>query len=185
MKRVSLVQVLVLLAVVLFSGTAFAQTDPGVRTGAINGQAGATTTNPLPLASVTAESPQGILEFFENGLNRFQEVEVVSGGANNGLGPRFNFNQCSGCHSQPSIGGSSPSANIYPDVGPNPETQVIPQGIANGRNNTLPSFITATGPTREARFPFFFNANGSVNTNSPNGGVEDLFTVTGRSDAGT
>jgi CxxC motif-containing protein (DUF1111 family) len=185
MKRVSLVQVLALLAVVLFSGTAFAQTDPGVRTGAINGQTGATTTNPLPLTSVTAESPQGILEFFENGLNRFQEVEVVSGGANNGLGPRFNFNQCSGCHSQPSIGGSGPRANIYPDVGPNPESQVITKGIASSSTNTLPSFITATGPTREARFPFFFNANGSVNTNSPNGGVEDLFTVSGRSDAGS
>jgi CxxC motif-containing protein (DUF1111 family) len=185
MKRVKFVPVLPFLAALFFAGTVFAQTDPGVRTGAINGQAGATTTNPLPLASVTAESPQGILEFFENGLNRFQEVEVVSGGANNGLGPRFNFNQCSGCHSQPSIGGSSPSANIYPDVGPNPESQVITKGIASGSSNTLPSFITATGPTREARFPFFFNANGSVNTNSPNGGVEDLFTVSGRSDAGS
>jgi CxxC motif-containing protein (DUF1111 family) len=101
------------------------------------------------------------------------------------LGPRFNFNQCSGCHSQPSIGGSGPSANIYPDVGPNPESQVITKGIASSSTNTLPSFITATGPTREARFPFFFNANGSVNTNSPNGGVEDLFTVSGRSDAGS
>ena len=48
----------------------------------------------------------------------------------------------------------------------------------------MPSFITATGPTLEARFPFFFNTNGTVNTNSPNGGVETLFTVTGRSDAG-
>src|ERR1700690_33149 len=140
MKKVSLAQVLVLLAVVSFSGTAFAQTDPGVRTGAINGQTGATTTNPLPLTSVTAESPQGILEFFQNGLNRFQEVEVVSGGANNGLGPRFNFNQCSGCHSQPSIGGSSPSAN--------PEFAVIANGIANGSANTIPSFLTANGPTR-------------------------------------
>jgi CxxC motif-containing protein (DUF1111 family) len=37
---------------------------------------------------------------------------------------------------------------------------------------------------REARFPFFFNANGTPNTNAPNGGVEDLFTITGRSDAG-
>jgi CxxC motif-containing protein (DUF1111 family) len=185
MKRVKPVPVLLFLVALFFAGTCFAQTDPGVRTGAINGQNGATTTNPLPLASVTAESPQGILEFFENGLTRFQEVEVVSGGANNGLGPRFNFNQCSGCHSQPSIGGSSPSANIYPDVGPNPESQVITEGIANGRDNTLPSFITATGPTREARFPFFFNSNGSVNTNSPNGGVEDLFTVSGRSDAGS
>ena len=48
----------------------------------------------------------------------------------------------------------------------------------------MPSFITATGPTLEARFPYFFNTNGSVNLNSPNGGVETLFTVTGRSDAG-
>ena len=50
--------------------------------------------------------------------------------------------------------------------------------------DSTPYFITATGPTREARFPFFFNPNGTVNTNNPNGGVEDLFTVTGRSDAG-
>jgi CxxC motif-containing protein (DUF1111 family) len=49
----------------------------------------------------------------------------------------------------------------------------------------MPSFITATGPTREARFPFFFNSNGTVNTSAPNGGVEDLFTVSGRSDAGS
>ena len=195
MKRVKFVPVLTFLAALLFAGAVFAQsaasnsqggpTDPGVRTGLINGQTGATTTNPLPLASVAGESPQGILEFFQDGLTRFQEVEVVSGGANNGLGPRFNFNQCSGCHSQPSVGGSSPSANIYPDVGPNPESQVISTGIANGRFNTLPSFITATGPTREARFPFFFNSNGSVNTNSPNGGVETIFTVSGRSDAGS
>jgi CxxC motif-containing protein (DUF1111 family) len=51
--------------------------------------------------------------------------------------------------------------------------------------DATPSFITATGATREVRFPFFFNSNGSVNTNSPNGGVEDLFTVSGRSDAGS
>jgi len=68
-----------------------------------------------------------------------------------------------------SIGGSSPSANIYPTSVPIPRAKVITQGIANGRDNTLPSFITATGPSREARFPFFFNSNGSVNTNSPNG----------------
>jgi CxxC motif-containing protein (DUF1111 family) len=42
----------------------------------------------------------------------------------------------------------------------------------------------ANGPVREARFPFFFNSNGTANTNNPNGGVEDLFTVSGRSDAG-
>jgi len=115
--------ILSLLAILLFPGTALAQTDPGVRTGAINGQAGATPTNPLPLASVAANSPTGSLEFFQNGLARFEEVEVVSGGSNNGLGPRFNFNQCSGCHSQPTIGGTSPPAN--------PEFTVIANGIAS------------------------------------------------------
>jgi CxxC motif-containing protein (DUF1111 family) len=161
------------------SSTVLAQTDPGVRPGAINGQTGATATSPLPVSSATTanNSPQGVSEFFLNGLSRFQEVEVVSGGANNGLGPRFNFNSCSGCHSQPSIGGSGPATN--------PEFTVISAGIVSGSTNTIPSFITANGPTREARFPFFFNSNGGVNTNSPNGGVEDLYTVSGRSDAGS
>src|ERR1700689_890008 len=163
--------------IVLFPAIGVAQTDPGVRSGPINGQSGATATDPLPLPSVVADTPSGSLEFFQNGLGRFQEVEVVSNGTNNGLGPRFNFNSCSGCHSQPTIGGSGPSTN--------PEFEVIAKGIASGSDNTVPSFLTANGPTREARFPFFFNSDGSVNTNAPNGGVEDLFTVTGRSDAGT
>ena len=159
------------------TGPILAQTDPGVRTGAINGQTGATATSPLPVASVTANTPQGVSEFFQNGLTRFQEVEVVSGGANNGLGPRFNFNSCSGCHAQPSIGGSGAATN--------PQFTVVSTGIVNGSTNTVPSFITANGPTREARFPFFFNSNGGVNTSAPNGGVEDLYTVSGRSDAGS
>jgi len=155
-----------------------AQTDPGVRGGAINGQTGATATNPLPLASVTANTPTGVLEFFDDGLDRFQEIDNVSGGtAGTGLGPRFNFNQCSGCHSQPTIGGSSPASNL--------EAGVISAGIVSGSTNTIPSFITANGPTREARFPFFFNANGTANTSAPNGGVEDLYTVSGRADAGS
>jgi CxxC motif-containing protein (DUF1111 family) len=157
-------------------GTAVSQTDPGVRPGAINGQPGATQGNPLPLASVGSNSPTGILEFFDNGLGRFQAQEVVSGGANNGLGPRFNLDSCSGCHAQPAVGGSSPANN--------PEFQAISQGIASGSTNTLPAFIKAHGPTLEVRFPFFTNSNGSPNRNSPNGGVEDLFTVSGRSDAG-
>jgi CxxC motif-containing protein (DUF1111 family) len=159
---------------VLMISAAAAQTDPGVRPGAINGQPAATATNPLPLASVSANTPQGVLEFFDDGLDRFQEVDAVNP---NGLGPRFNFNQCSGCHSQPTIGGSSPANN--------PEATVITAGIVSGATNTIPSFITANGPTREARFPFFFNANGTPNTSAPNGGVEDLYTVSGRADAGS
>src|ERR1700688_182051 len=54
--------------------------DPGVRGGAAG--AGA------PLKGLTADETA----FFQNGLVRFAEIEVVTGGANNGLGPRFNSN---------------------------------------------------------------------------------------------
>jgi CxxC motif-containing protein (DUF1111 family) len=62
---------------------------------------------------------------------------------------------------------------------------VIANGVVSGSTNTIPSFVLANGPVREARFPFFFNSNGQPNFNNPNGGVEDLFTVSGRSDAGS
>jgi CxxC motif-containing protein (DUF1111 family) len=175
-KLLAIASVLSFSAALTFPGTALSQTDPGVRGGPINGQPGATQGSPLPLASVNANATTGILEFFDNGLGRFQEVEVVSGGVNNGLGPRFNLNSCSACHAQPAVGGSSPPNN--------PEFRVITQGVASGSTNTLPSFITAHGPTLVARFPFFTNANGNPNKNAPNGGVEDFFTVSGRPDAG-
>jgi CxxC motif-containing protein (DUF1111 family) len=146
-------------------------TDPGVRGGAINGQSGATATSPLPLASVAAEEPQGVQEFFQNGLARFQEVETVTNSANVGLGPRFNLNQCSGCHAQPAVGGSGAATN--------PQFAAITTGMVNGSTNTIPSFLTANGPTREARFPFFANSSGTPITSSPNGGVEAIFTVSG------
>jgi CxxC motif-containing protein (DUF1111 family) len=156
-----------IVALLFLAGTAFGQSDPGVQSG--NRGTGAA------LSSVSQNS--AILAFFNDGFGRFQEVEVVSGGANNGLGPRFNMNQCSACHAQPAVGGSGAATN--------PQFQVISNGIVNGSTNTIPSFITANGPTREVRFPFFFNSNGTANTNDPNGGVEDLFTVSGRSDAGS
>jgi CxxC motif-containing protein (DUF1111 family) len=155
------------LAVLFLGGIAFAQTDPGVQSG--NRGTGAA------LSSVLANNPSGILAFFTDGQTRFQEMETVSNSANVGLGPRFNSNQCSSCHAQPAVGGTGAASN--------PQFLFTSNGVAPG--NTMPSFITANGPTLEARFPFFFNSNGSVNTNSPNGGVETLFTVTGRSDAGT
>ncbi len=157
------------LAVLFLGGIAFAQTDPGVQSGN-RGTGGA-------FSSVLANSPSGILAFFTDGQNRFQAVEAVSNSpaGNNGLGPRFNSNSCSSCHGQPAVGGTGAAVN--------PEFSFASNGVAPG--STTPNFITANGPTREARFPFFFNSNGSANLNSPNGGVEDLFTVTGRSDAGT
>jgi len=156
-KTARLASVLTLAALFLV-GMAFAQTDPGVQSG--NRGTGAA------LSSVLSNSPSGILSFFTDGQTRFQAVESVSGSpaGNNGLGPRFNSNSCSSCHAQPAFGGSGAAMN--------PQFSFTSDGVAPG--NTTPSFITATGPTREARFPFFFNSNGSVNTSEPNGGVERI-----------
>jgi CxxC motif-containing protein (DUF1111 family) len=155
------------IAVLFLAGAALAQTDPGVQSGSRGTGA--------VLSSVSSNS--ALLAFFTDGQARFQTVESVSGNpqGNNGLGPRFNSNSCSSCHAQPAVGGSGAATN--------PEFSFPSNGVAPG--NTVPSFITANGPTLEARFPFFFNSNGSVNTSEPNGGVEELYTVTGRSDAGT
>ncbi|PYP90390.1 MAG: hypothetical protein DMG65_11785 [Candidatus Angelobacter sp. Gp1-AA117] len=175
MKAVKLGSVSIFIAALLVAGAAYAQVvDPGVRstTGVNAGQ---------PLASVSANAND--LAFFNAGLAQFNEHQTVTGD-NPGLGPRFNLDGCGGCHSQPAPGGTSPNANIFPKVGPNPQSQVIVNGVVSGNTNTIPSFITATGPVREARFPFFFNANGTANTANPNGGVETLFTVSGRADAG-
>ena len=163
------------LAVLFPAGMAFAQTDPGVRstTGVNAGQ---------PFASVSANAND--LAFFQTGLAQFNEHQTVTGD-NNGLGPRFNLDSCGACHSQPAPGGTGPAANVFPNIGANPQSQVIANGLVSGSTNIIPYFVLANGPVREARFPFFFNSNGQPNFNNPNGGVEDLFTVSGRSDAGS
>lgn len=129
-----------------------APVDPGVR----GGPAGAG--GPLP--GLTADETA----FFLDGQARFAEVEVVANGSNNGLGPRFNSNQCFSCHSQPSAGGTSPAKNPLPEV-----------ATLNGAKNTVPWFTTANGPVREARFK---KSNGVAD-----GSVHDLFVITGRTDA--
>jgi len=151
------------LAALFLTGMAFAQTDPGVR-GGVAGAGG-------PLASVSANAND--LAYFNAGLDQFNEAQTVTGD-NPGLGPRFNLDSCGGCHAQPAVGGTAPAVNPQ-----------VALATAAGANNTVPSFITATGPVREARFPFFFNAAGNPNVNDPNGGVEDLYTITGRTDGGT
>jgi len=165
--------VMLMCITLLFTGMALAQTDPGVRGGTVD--------SGKPFASVTANAND--LAFFQTGLAQFDEHQTVTGD-NNGLGPRFNEDGCGSCHSQPAPGGTSPSASVFPNVGPNPQSQVIATGVASGSTNTIPFFVAANGPVREARFPFFFNSDGTANTNAPNGGVEDLFTVSGRADAG-
>jgi CxxC motif-containing protein (DUF1111 family) len=148
--------------------------DPGVRGGTID--AG----TPLPGLSA------GQLSNFTLGLSNFitvrsvQGVEVLATSAKTqeGLGPRYNSNSCGSCHSQPAIGGTSPSANVFPMVGPNPQVAVASEF---GARNVLPSFITANGPVREVRFKHVVQ-NGVV-TRAADGGVHDLFTITGRTDA--
>jgi len=76
-----------------------APVDPGVR----GDPAGAG----APLKGLTPDE----IAFFQDGQARFAQVEIVGKGANSGLGPRFNSNQCLSCHSQPAGGGSSPAQN--------------------------------------------------------------------------
>ena len=147
----------ILIVVLITSGYTFSQTrsapvDPGVRSGAA-GAGG-------PLQGLTADETA----FFLDGQTRFAEVEVVNKGANNGLGPRFNSNQCFSCHSQPGMGGTSPAKNPLPEV-----------AALNGAKNTVPWFIVPNGPIREARFK---QSNGNAD-----GEVHDLFVITGRTDA--
>jgi CxxC motif-containing protein (DUF1111 family) len=131
----------------------FAANDPGVRLGS------ASAGTMLPGLTSLEQQVFGV------GRVTFQEVDSVQGtisGTGAGLGPRFNLDSCAGCHAYPNIGGSSPFTN--------------PQVSHANAYNVLPSFITDTGPVREARFKQ--NPDGT-----PDGGVHALFTITGRNDA--
>jgi len=115
----------------------------------------------------------------QDGAARFMEPETFPGG----LGPNYNAgtqHACGGCHAQPSVGGSSPSQSAYPFVGPNPQATV--DFDDDGATNIVPPFITGDGPVREMRLVYFHNSNGTLNSRAPDGGVHDLFTVTGRAD---
>src|SRR5215469_6420015 len=141
-------------------------TDPGVR-GGTAGAGGA-----LPGLNTDETN------FFFGARKVFQEVDSVNGtvadtdaglpthetGA--GLGPSFNANSCAQCHAFPAVGGSSP-----PNVNPQ-----VTLATLDGAKNTVPPFIANGGPVREVRFPL--NADGTAD-----GGVHDLYTITGRSDA--
>jgi CxxC motif-containing protein (DUF1111 family) len=120
----------------------------------------------------------------EQAVIRFQEIDSVSGstvstgipgflaagGTENGtgLGPTFNGAGCHICHSQPGVlgAGVAPSSPQFPGI-PNPQVALA---TLDGATNTLPSFVTTTGPIREARF-------------KSDSGVHDLFTIAGRRDA--
>ena len=151
---------LLLFVVTVATGTAKAQTvaaDPGVR----GGSAGAG----KAIAGLTDSQKA----FFAAGLAQFAENQSVTGTVPNtsaGLGPRFNGEGCGQCHSQPSIGGTSPATNPQ-----------FAAAVDQGATNQIPFFLTINGPVREARFPY------TADGRHPDGGVHDLFTITGRSDA--
>jgi CxxC motif-containing protein (DUF1111 family) len=128
--------------------------DPGVRGGAPG--AGS------PIAGLSTLEAK----YFNDGLAVFVKVD----GTSDGLGPRFNLNQCAGCHAQPDVGGTSPTMN----------PQFAPTLL--GTTNKPPKFLTPNGPIREARFKFqAVGADG--HSNVPDGGVHSLFVIAGRSDA--
>src|SRR5437763_8128146 len=123
--------------------------DPGVR-GGVPGAGG-------PIAGLTGTESA----FFTRSRDTFQEVDGVA----QGLGPRMNLDQCSGCHTQPAVGGTSPFVNPQ-----------VAFAHKDGGPDFVPSFINANGPVREARF--VRNPDGTAD-----GGVHDLFTITGRTGA--
>jgi hypothetical protein len=167
--------------------------DPGPRAGAA-GAGAPLTAQPIDPGSASAQAQAGVACFpglqpgmktlCEQAVIRFQEIDSVSGstvstgipgflaagGTENGtgLGPTFNGAGCHICHSQPGVMGAgvAPSSPQFPGV-PNPQVALA---TLDGARNTLPSFITSTGPIREARF-------------KSDSGVHDLFTIAGRSDA--
>jgi CxxC motif-containing protein (DUF1111 family) len=131
-------------------------TDPGPR--------------PLPasaggfLSSLSANEQQ-IEPSITTEFNRTHDV-IVTSPTDGGLGPRFNENSCASCHAYPAVGGSSP-----------PNNPLFSIYNYNGANNTMPSFITSTGPILEARFI------DQPGTTIPDGTVHQLFTISGRTDA--
>lgn len=168
-QKVSLPLVVCFALVVCFSALgAHAQQDPGPRPGA----AGAGSFFPSLNANEQA--------MFTQATQAFMEVVSVQGTIQNeessGLGPTFNGNGCAQCHAQPAIGGSSPGLKSPQSPVPNPQ---IALATLDGATNTVPAFVTADGPVREARFVFTVTQRGSV----PDGGVHGIYTITGRSDA--
>ncbi|MGA9545136.1 MAG: di-heme oxidoredictase family protein [Candidatus Sulfotelmatobacter sp.] len=142
-----------------------AQNDPGPRPG------------PAAAGSFYSTLNANEQAFFNQAQLRFQEIDSVSGGiageTGSGLGPTYNGNSCAQCHAQPTIGGASPGLLSPQNAIPNPQVALA---ALDGATNVVPPFITANGPVLEARF--IKTSSGALD-----GGVHDLYTVAGRSDA--
>ena len=131
--------------------------DPGVRGGALGaGQFfSGLSTNQLTIAN--------------NAKKSFGQIVSVQQANKNGLGPRFNSNQCSNCHAQPAVGGST---------GPN--NGLFQVYDTDGATNYMPFFESFTGAVINARFP-----KQLTNLSVPDNQVHQVFTITGRFDAGS
>ncbi len=111
--------------------------------------------------------------------NFIEEINNVAGGTSIkhvGLGGGFDSNSCNSCHAQPAAGGSSP---LVPLSGTTSANQLFDVYQLMGAENVMPFFETTSGPTVVARFPY------QSDLTTPDGHVHQLFTITGRSDAGT
>ncbi len=148
------VAALMVLGTVQLQADSFRAKDPGVRNDGKPGAGG-------PIPGLTTEER----EMFVVGLEDFLENEDVA----DGVGPRFNAPGCGFRHVTPATGGTSPAVNpLFRLVDPNDEFRFT--------GNVVPSFITPNGPIREARLKF--NPDGSRD-----GGVHNLFVITGNPDA--
>ena len=112
-------------------------------------------------------------------------VAQTGGSTFPGLGPSFNAVSCFQCHSQPTVGGSAPGKTRgvptpgFPDG--NPQVGDAPTAA---QLQAVSSFITATGPVREARFPKGASGDDSIHRDPvPAGAVANLFVIKGRPDA--
>jgi CxxC motif-containing protein (DUF1111 family) len=137
----------------------YAQQDPGPRKG------------PAGAGGYYVDLNAQDQAFFMETIARFQQVDSVQGTipaeTGTGLGPTYNGNSCATCHAEPALGGSSPGLKSPQNPIPNPQVALA---TLDGATNAVPFFITPEGPVREARF-------------ISDGGVHDLYTIQGRTDA--
>jgi CxxC motif-containing protein (DUF1111 family) len=157
-KKVALLLALALITASTVSGVMMRRiggqtpaADPGPRGGA-----------PGAGGALVGLSPTEIA-FFDAAKDVFTEIQSVSGTIPDqdsvGLGPRFNAAGCAECHAHPDVGGTSPTVN--------PQVEVANRA---GATNTIPPFITTSGPVVEVRSKI-------------DNHVMQLFSIAGRSDA--
>jgi len=163
--------IVLLLSLRIALPVAWGQQDPGPRKGAPGGGG--------PYLTLTPNE----LSLFSHAFLRFGKQVSVSGTIEKGkgLGPTFNGNSCAMCHAQPTAGGSSTGPTNPEEPHANPQVALA---TLDGATNSVPSFITASGPVRVARF--VRKADGSADRSADgalDGEVHGLYTIAGRKDA--